>query len=313
MSAPANQPPFSKRVEYALHAGVLFFFLRLSRLLGIERASALGAILGRRLAGPLLRRPRTYQNIGYAFPELSHAEATTLIDGMGENLGRTIAELAQFDRLGSHIKVEGREHIDAARSLGKPLLVVSGHFANWEALLLGLNRAGLQCAAMARPPNNPWVARWIAKNRAMGGLRDQFAKGPEGTRQMLSDIRKGGDIVLLIDQNLAEGVPVPLFGRPALTASTPAALAVKGMVTVLPVALLRDTGCDSTFRCSLPLLPAGPGNNEADILAMMGEINRFIEARIRERPAHWLWMHDRWKPAPGLSRRAKRVLGSGAD
>ena len=43
-----------------------------------------------------------------------------------------------------------------------------------------------------------------------------------------------------------------------------------------------------------PIRLAATGDRERDVEAGVSRINRFVEARILERPAEWFWVHRRW-------------------
>jgi len=306
--------PFGKRLNYALQAAPVLGLLRIARLMDVDRASALGGRIGRRFAASLLRRPATIATIRTAFPDLDEAGAIQLIDGMAENLGRTIAESAHLDKFmgdagRARFTFDGLDHLERARALGQPLLVISGHFGNWEVIFPAMHHAGIAAGGITRRPNNPYLADWFADNRSRLGFDQQYPKGGDGTRLMLARLRKGGDMAMLVDQHLAQGIPAPLFGQSAMTVHTPAVLALKHGVTVLPIGVRREPG-GARFRavCHPPLAQPGTGNEARDIAELTAQLNAFVEAEVRARPTDWLWMHQRFKPTEQLSPRALRLL-----
>lgn len=306
--------PLGRRIRYALQAAPLFGLLRLARAFDVDRASELGGSVGRRLAAPLLRRPSTLATIRIAFPGLDAAGAVALVDGMAENLGRTVAETAHLEKfMGAEgrrrFAFEGLDHLESARRRGRPLLVISGHFGNWEVIFPAMHHAGIAAAGITRRPNNPYLADWFADNRTRLGFDQQYPKGSDGTRQMLLRLRQGGDVAMLVDQHLAQGIPAPLFGQPAMTVHTPAILALRHGVTILPLAVRREPE-GARFRAIFypPLTPPGSGNEASDTLALTTALNAFVEAEVRARPSEWLWMHQRFRPVAGLTSRAARVI-----
>lgn len=310
--------PLGKRVSYALQAGPVLGLLALARKMDVDRASALGGQLGRRLAARPMRRPATLATIRTAFPEIDEAAAVRLVDAMAENLGRTVAESAHLDKFmgeagRARFTFEGLDHLERARALGRPLLVISGHFGNWEVIFPAMHHAGIAAGGITRRPNNPYLADWFANNRSRLGFDQQYPKGSEGTRQMLIRLRQGGDMAMLVDQHLAQGVPAPLFGQSAMTVHTPAVLALRHGVTVLPIGVRREPE-GARFRALFhaPLQPPGTGSEGGDILAMTTALNAFVETEVRARPGHWLWMHKRFKPVAALSPRASRLAAEGA-
>ena len=319
MAAPGpRRPGWLKRLRYRLEAGVLLGLLGLIRLIDVDRASDLAGRIGRRAAG-LLDRPTTRANIRIAYPDADDDRVRQLLGDMGENFGRTLAESAHLDKFmteagRARFRYEGLEHLEAATARQRPLLFISGHFGNFELAFVALHHLGLRTAAVTRRPNNPYVADWFAENRARLGFSDQLPKGADGTRQMAAMFRRGGNVGMLVDQHLAQGVPVPLFGRPAMTVHSPAILAIDLDLSVVPFAVRRDQGVHFTVVFHPPILPPGSGNEGRDVLAMTAALNAFVEAEVRARPGHWLWMHRRWKPVPELSRRALRIFAeAGAE
>jgi KDO2-lipid IV(A) lauroyltransferase len=313
-----RQVGFWKRQRYRLDAAVLFGLSGLLRVFGIDRATAIGAWFGRTVMAPLGRSNRnTIETLRTAYPGLDDAEVRAMLTASYENLGRIIAEIALLDRFVSpdawpRFTVTGREHLDAARALGKGMIIATGHFSNWEIVGIALHHLKVPYSAVTRPPNNPWVAQWIERKRAGMGTHRQIPKGSEGTRQLFSALRQGEPVVMLIDQHLAEGIPVPLFGRDAMTTHAPATLAGKLDIPVLPMSVRRTEGSHFEVIFYPAMLYPRTGNDDRDVMAMTAGLNDFVEGEVRARPGHWLWMHRRWKPVATLSRRASRMVDQAA-
>lgn len=310
---PPRKVSFWKRQRYRLDAALLFSLVWVFERLGLDRAGAAGAWLGRHVLGPILRRPHELTTLRTAFPDLAEAELERIREDMWANVGRVIAEVGLLDQFGGpegrkRFTIEGYENVAAARQPGREPIIVSGHFANWEVAFVAGRHLGIEFAGVVRPPNNPWVAKWIADKRARVGMTTQIPKGPDGTRQLFATIRQGKAIGLMIDQHLAEGIPVPLFGVEAMTTHAPATFARKLGVPVLPVGVRRLEGSHFRIIFHPPQWAANTDNAERDILELTTALNRFVEGEVRASPAHWLWMHQRFKPVEQLTRRAKNVV-----
>ena len=102
---------------------------------------------------------------------------------------------------------------------------------------------------------------------------------------------------MLVDQKTAEGVPVPFFGRDAMTTNAPAFLALKLGAVLLPASSERLHGAHFRVRIYPPVEFTPSGDHDADILALTIKINEAIERCVRARPSQWLWIHRRW-PSP---------------
>ena len=92
---------------------------------------------------------------------------------------------------------------------------------------------------------------------------------------------------------------MPFFGTPASTIPTPAELAIRtGASIITGFALRVGPGFRYHQRYDPPLEMPATGDQEADVLAIMTELNRRLEAAIRSAPEQWLWAHRRWKTRP---------------
>jgi len=91
-----------------------------------------------------------------------------------------------------------------------------------------------------------------------------------------------------------DGIPIPFFGRPAMTAPALAEFALRFDCPVVPARVERLRG--ARFRITLypPMDLPRTGDRRADVVAIMTKINAVIEEWVRERPDQWLWLHNRW-------------------
>lgn len=299
MTESGPELPLAARIRYGTEAAGFFFLMGLFRLLGIDRASALGGFIGREI---LYRTPlstRARENLQAAFPEKSAAEIETIIREMWDNLGRTGAEYPHLDKISMlgpepRIEVVGVEISDAAVAGGKGAMLFSGHFGNWEAMPLAANQRGYDGGIVFRPVNNPYVDRWISRQRAKGGPKEQITKGAQGTRRIFNLLRKGKAVFLLVDQKTNEGVSAPFFGRAAMTTPAPAVLHLRLGAALVPVVNERLNGARFRVTIHPPIAFTPTGDNDRDVQALTEDINRTVETLVRQRPSQWLWIHRRW-------------------
>jgi KDO2-lipid IV(A) lauroyltransferase len=281
-------------LEYALFASVMGLF----RVLGVSRASDLGGWLARTLGPriPVTRRAR--RNMAAAMPELTAAEREAHIIKMWDSLGRTFGEYAHIDRINSmgsdpRVEIVGAEHASNAIAKGKGGLFVSGHCGNWELMPPCIRALNLKGTLVYRPQNNPFVDAWISRQRSLG-LPGLAAKGGDGARAIIRTLRDGQFIAMLVDQKMNEGISVPLFGREAMTPTGAPSLALRHGSPIVPAWCERLPG--PRFRVTIyPPIPfPNTGNRDKDTYEMALSLNQFIEARVRENPMNWLWLHNRW-------------------
>jgi len=308
-------PPLSpvKTLRYLGESAGFFLLMYFFKLLGIDRASATGGFIGRHVFYRLPPASTARANLKAAYPDKRRDEIETIVQSVCESLGRVVAEYPHLDKfkLGpeGRILVEGREHIDAALRTGKGVMFISGHFANWETMPITATQLGLEGAIVYRPPNNPYVDRYISRMRASGGPKEQITKSASGTRRIFTLLRRGKAILMLVDQKTWQGVPAPFFGRDAMTTPVPASLALKMGAILLPASAERLDGARFCVRI-YPAIEFEPsGNAERDVLALTAKVNAVIESIVRERPAQWLWTHHRWTTKRDLLKMKPHALG----
>jgi KDO2-lipid IV(A) lauroyltransferase len=298
------------RLRYGAEAAVFFFFMGIFRLLPLDAASALGGWIGRNV-GPLLPPDRTARkNLAASFPEKSDAERDAIRKTMWDNLGRVVAEyphLGKFTPLGDDPRITREFRTDVAPdALGSGgLMFVSGHFANWEMMPILAQQLGYEGATMVRPPNNPFVARYIARQRGITGPKTQIVK-QNAARRMLSTLRGGKAIYMLVDQKNNEGVPVPFFGRDAWTTPAAAAFALK-LNSRIVIAMNKRMG-GARFHVTIHPGPdfSPSGDESADIQRLTAIITARIEDQVRADPGQWLWIHNRWPRAKDYAQMAQK-------
>lgn len=297
MAAPALS--LSQKLRYGAEAGLFLAFMGFFRLIGVDAASAVGGFIGREIFARTRVTQRARDNLIAAFPDKSEAERNTIIRTMWDNLGRTVAEYAHLDKFdlsgpGARIQVNNIEEIEKVR--GQGVLIVSGHFANWEIMPIAASRYGMDGAIVYRPPNNPYVDRYISRARARKGYAEQISKH-QGTRRIFTLLRGGKAILLLADQKTNEGIAVPFFGRDAMTTPAPAALALKLKVPMIFASNKRLGGARFAVTVYPPLEFTPSGDDDADMRAMTVAVNQRLEEMVRADPGQWLWIHRRWPTA----------------
>ncbi len=231
--APVAPIQWSDRIEAC---GAALFFAAM-RALPIAIASAFGGALARHIGPWLGISTRARRNLSAALPELSAAEIERVLIGMWDNLGRVAAEYPHLRHIrvfapGGRVETSGLEHLDRAIAAGRPVIVFGGHLGNWEIAALAAGQYGIDVAQIYRAANNKLVDRMIARFR--GTASEFIPKGAIASRRALAALRRGAHLTLLVDQKLNDGIPVPFFGRPAMTAPALALLALHFDCAVLP-------------------------------------------------------------------------------
>ncbi|MCO8017710.1 lipid A biosynthesis acyltransferase [Brevundimonas diminuta] len=273
----------------------LFGFLR---LLGVERASGFGGKLLRTL-GPLTGTHKTVtRNLRIAFPDMDEDERNRLAVDQWEQTGRTFAELAVMDRLtpeSGRIDLVGMERLHAIRDSGKPVVLISGHLANFEVMAAVIMAAGVPCQVTYRAANNPYVDALIRQSRERYGIK-LFAPKGDGTRELMAGMKRGESIALLVDQKYSQGPEVEFFGQPVNASPGAARMALKFGTVMQPLSVVRLPGVRFRVTAHEPIAVPDTGDKAADVRAGVQAANRFVEDRVREHPVDWFWVHKRWPP-----------------
>ncbi len=301
-----------RRLAWRLEALAYDLASALLRRLPLDAASALGgAVLGR--LGPLTSRQRiVLRNLELAFPEMSGPDRERLAREHWNHLGRTFVEFPLMDRLtprSGRVEVVGMERLRRIAAAREPAVLVSGHLSNWEVMMAVIVESGLTCRVSYRPANNPHVDRRITESRRRYGVELFAAKGGDGTRELLAALNRGEAVAMLNDQRDNSGVEAPFFGTLVRTAPGPARFGLKYGGRLVPLSVARLDGARFRVTIHEPIVLRLSGDRTKDMQAAVARINRFVEDRVREHPAEWMWAHRRWP----LDRYQEAAAGVAAD
>ncbi len=284
------------------HGGIRNFVLDLPlralfgllALLPHERAVDLAGWLGARILAPTLGLNRRIRNnLALVRPDLPHDEVDRMCREVSRNATRLMAET--FLPLGfverarrAPIGGEGRAALFAALEQGRPVILVSGHFGNFQVPRVALAARGFDSAGIYRPMNNAYTnRRYVAcLNRI---ATPNHPRGMRGTKAIIGHLRKGGVIALLNDQAAYEGRKLRFMGRPALTMTSAAEFALKFNALLVPIYGIRQgNGQDFRVEVEAPIPHSDPET-------MTQALNDSLEAMVDAHPEQWYWIHRRWK------------------
>ncbi|MHB1058452.1 MAG: LpxL/LpxP family Kdo(2)-lipid IV(A) lauroyl/palmitoleoyl acyltransferase [Rhodanobacter sp.] len=260
--------------------------------------------LGRRLGALVLRVPSARRhiaeaNIALCFPELDAAAHRALVDANLRDIGLMLVEFALgwmgSDRRMAAIptRVEGLEHLEAARAQGKGVLLVGGHFSHLE-LCARLVSQRIRIAGMYRRMDSA-VFEWVVLRARLDYADAMFEK--DDIRGTVKYLRGGGTLWYAPDQDMRskDTVFVPFFGVPAATITATHHLARMSGAAVIPFFHRRLPGGEGyALRLGAPLQDF-PGN---DVVADTARVNACIEQMVREALEQYLWVHKRFKTRP---------------
>lgn len=295
-----SRPSFWLDLGWRIECLAFDVFSAVDRLLPIAWMSAFGGFVLKTL-GPLSGTHKIAErNLRIAFPDMPQRERERLLKRQWENLGRLVGEFPQVDRLTparGRVEVVGGERLAAIAASGEPVVFISGHLANWEVMPAAIVHYGVNCNITYRAANNPYIDKRINKVRASYGVKLFAPKGGDGSREILEGFKLGQSVALMNDQKFNQGLPVPFFGQPAHTAPGPTRLALKAGTWLQPMSVRRLPGARFRVTVHEPIVLEQTGDKRRDIEAGVRRVSEFIEARVREHPEDWFWVHKRWPNA----------------
>ena len=271
------------------------------KIIGLKNASNLGSILGQ-FFGPFFRSKKLIKkNIKIGLGDLDEKRISEVTNKMWSNIGRTLAEYVflkdfKFNKTNfNHIEINGTIYLDQIKKSGEPVIFYSGHFANFELMAMELDKFGIKCAAIYRPLNNFFLNPLMDYLRMKYICPNQIPKGRIGMREIITKIKNGYSIALMVDQRVGEGPRIPFFNLPAQTTTIPAQLALKFNCKMVPISLKRKNDINFEMTVHEPYRIEKSGNNDQDTLDITLKINKILEKMIIKNPTQWLWSHNRWK------------------
>ena len=287
------------RVEYALARALETAVATLPE----RAADAVGARIGAAVYRLGIRRKAVEENLRLAFPEASKEWIDRTALAAYRHLGRESAAILRLSKLDRQAVIDrtvpvGWEDMEAALAEGKGVLLVTGHYGNWEVAAATVASRGVPIAAIVRRQGNLLVdARLDQLRRNLGvetiSQRDALSRVPR-------ILKKNGVVGIVGDQDARRsGVFVPFFGRPASTARGTALFALKLDAAVFSCVARRLPGPKVRYEVAGVRVPVvRTGDLEADVLALTAEMAARLEAEVRKAPEQYFWFHRRWKTKP---------------
>jgi len=280
----------------------------------------MGRMLGWLLWTLHVRRRVIMDNLRLAFPDWTEAQRRDVGRRTFVNIGQMALEFLlvtkmdrdELDRL--FVYDPGmREVMLAALNSGRPMVVCTAHFGNFENLAAVHNMQGYKIAMVVRRMGAGWFGRFWNRGRSRAGLEVLEVTRGETLKAAQRAMREGKVLGYVIDQNMPghRAIFPTFFGVPAATAPTPAYLAMRSNAIVFFMLDVPLEDGRHQIVMEGPLSPPRTGDREADVLAFIQDLNDRLERWVRLHPDRWYWLHRRWKTRPpeGGSRkgRARRI------
>ncbi len=263
-------------------------------LLPYERRVVFGGWLLQNILAPLLGyRKRILSNLKYIYPEMGHAEARDLSRRVSNNFGRSLIEIFSPTELSEKAKDAsvtglGLGALEDAKAQNKPIILVSGHFGNYDVVRHFMSDRGFEVGGLYRNMKfRKFNSFYVSRISSRGGAL--FPRERSGMAKMIKFLKQGNVLALLIDQHMQSGVPLDFLGKPAFTALSAAELALKYDAVLFPVYSIRqDDGLSFKIKIEAPIV-------HTDAVKMTQELNDSLSKMVTDHKEQWFWVHKRWK------------------
>lgn len=252
-----------------------------------------------------LRRGLVLHNLRRAFGDvLPELEIRRLAQAYYAHFVRFLMEFVKLPlmpaaRKKDFIRVENMESPINAHKRGKGLILLTGHFGNWEVSTV----AGIQqfpqfkgLFHFVRRPLKPKLLNDFVTRRFRQAGFGTIAK--RGSLDQILDLLAGGAIVVYVfDQHASgkEGVTVDFFGHPANTFKSPALIAMASGAPVIPASSWREPDGTHVLRFEEPLEVIEHESPGEALRLNTRAYNAALERMLLRHPEQWIWMHKRWK------------------
>ena len=178
------------------------------------------------------------------------------------------------------------------------LIMLTGHYGNFEILGYLLATLGFPTSSVARPLDNPHLSEYIFGVREKQGQRIIDKRG--ATSDVVDVIESGGAVGFVADQNAgSKGVFVDFFGRKASTYKSIALLAMQYNVPVV-IGYARRVNDEFKFVVGAQdvIYPADWKEQNDPLRYITQRYTKALEDLVRADPGQYWWVHRRWKTRP---------------
>jgi len=283
-----------KILKYLFQSIIVYIFFIFGRILGLKISRNFFSKLFQ-LLGPKIKSKKIInENLDKYNQYMTMSEKREIISQMWSNYGKTFIEyifLDKFKKNTNHIKIINKEILNQIIANNKPVIFISGHFANFELMSMEMTKSNIKLATIYRPLNNYFLNPFMEFLRRKFICKNQIKKGRAGVRDAMNFINNGYSVALMIDQRVSEGETINLFNKPCLTTTLPAQLALKYNLNIVPVTIIRDNNnnFELTFHTAIDV------NKYKNKIDLTKYLNNYLESMLNKNPGQWIWTHNRWK------------------
>ena len=283
-----------KIIKYFFQAFFIYLFFLCAKIFGLILSRKFFSYIFK-IIGPVIKSDKIIEkNLSRFSNNLSEKRKKEIKDNMWSNYGMTFIEyifLNNFRKKQSHIEIEGKEILDKIQAENKPVIFVSGHFANFELMSMEITKNKINLATIYRPLNNFFINPFMEYLRKKYVCKNQIKKGRAGVKESIKFINNKYSIALMIDQRVTEGEKIKFFNEEAFTTTLPAQLALKFNLKLVPIFIERK----NSYLFKMKIYDPIKVDDNTNKITITEKLNKIIENMIIKNPNQWIWTHDRWK------------------
>ena len=283
-----------KPIKYFFEAFFIYLFFLIAKLIGLSLSRKIFSLIFKKI-GPIIRSNNIIdQNLLKFSNKLPDQKKKEIISNMWSNYGMTFIEyvfLNNFKKGQLHINIQGEEILKKISLNKKPVIFISGHFANFELMSMEITKKKINLATIYRPLNNFFLNPFMEYVRKKYVCKNQIKKGRRGVKEAIDFIKDQYSIALMVDQRVSEGEKIKFFNEEAFTTTLPGQLALKFNLDIVPIFIERKY--DNLFK--MKVYEPIKSSNFKNKFEISEKLNQIIEDMIIKNPNQWIWTHDRWK------------------
>ena len=285
-----------KKIFYFFQSVFIYLFYLLSKIIGLKLSRMFFSLIFRIVGNLFKSKNIVLDNLERIKPGMSKSDKEIIINNMWSNYGKTFIEyiyLSSFQKKTNHISIKNKKAIDEIVKENKPVVFVSGHFANYELMSMELTRANIKLATIYRPLNNIFLNPFMEYLRKSFVCKNQIKKGLNGVKESLEYMKQGYSIALMVDQRVSEGPRIGFFNGEAHTTTLPAQLSSRFNCKIVPIYISRNKNDKFEMEILDPISILENEKKNKELI--MKKVNKIIEKLILRDPSQWILTHNRWK------------------
>ena len=281
-----------------------FLFLILAgivRLLGLNVSRRLSIVIAFMFYYIIpIRKQVTLKNLRKAFPEFSVSDIKKIAFGSYKSFSITLVEMLFIpfmtrEQIENAIYCEDAELVKKYYKRYRGLIVLSGHFGNWEYIALSVSaKINVPFHVVVKSQRNPYVDAYLNKGRTR--WINKIVPLGASIRKIYAELKAKNIVAMVADQRgPQEGMRVNFFGQQSSIYPGPAMLAIKTGAPILYGLTIRQPDYSYTAQISEINMKNLPADEEKQIQEVSQRHMALLESVIRKHPEQWLWMHNIWK------------------